>query len=237
MSARPFFSGRIPQSLHDALEEYRQQTNESKTEILIKALSTYIEHSIETPTSYGGAEASRIEVLEKKFEVLKQEMCALREMLVTPSNSPALEHRKEETVEQISLILKENVIKDDNDIDNESVSEKTNGKSDDNSIDNKLDNDEGNSPRRVLIGTMKTAEVLNLPGLQGKDLKKIKNKVGNAKQLKDRTARIDPYTIVLSERPLVEGRQRQELFWDVYEDKDESVIGSDNNNDNQSRSS
>ncbi len=231
MTAKPFFSGRISQSLYNALEEYRQQTNESKTEILIKALSTYIEHPIE-PISHGAAEPSRIEALEKKFEVLEQEMCDLRELLATPSSNPALEHRKEETAEQISLILKGDVIEDDNDTDNESVSEKTDDESVDNNFDNDTDNDKEESSRRVLIGTMKTVEVLNLPGMQGKDLKKIKSKINNAKQVRNQTAQVDPYTIVLSKRPLVEGRKKQELFWDVYESEGELVIDTDNNNDN-----
>lgn len=42
MPANPFFSGRIPQQLHDAVERRCGQTGESKTQILIAALSQYL---------------------------------------------------------------------------------------------------------------------------------------------------------------------------------------------------
>nr|WP_011117243.1 hypothetical protein [Leptolyngbya sp. PCC 6402]AAD13849.1 OrfE [Leptolyngbya sp. PCC 6402] len=77
---RPFFSGRIPQSLYNALEEYRQQTNESKTDILIKALSNYVNHPIELPTALSEVGAERIETLEKKFEILERDAQDLRSL-------------------------------------------------------------------------------------------------------------------------------------------------------------
>lgn len=42
MTNNPFFSGRIPQELHNAIEHYRRETQLSKTQILIEALSQYI---------------------------------------------------------------------------------------------------------------------------------------------------------------------------------------------------
>ena len=39
MTTNPFFSGRIPQDLYDRIEECREQTGESKTEFLIRALA------------------------------------------------------------------------------------------------------------------------------------------------------------------------------------------------------
>ena len=39
---KPFFSGRIPQDLYDAVEKYREESGETKTEVLIRGLSEYI---------------------------------------------------------------------------------------------------------------------------------------------------------------------------------------------------
>ena len=47
MTTNPFFSGRIPQGLYDRIEEYREQTGESKTEILIRALAQYVDYPLE----------------------------------------------------------------------------------------------------------------------------------------------------------------------------------------------
>lgn len=251
MTAKPFFSGRIPQSLYDALEEHQQQTNESKTEILIKALSTYVNHPVEPPVSSqaGAVEISRITALEKKFETLEQELRALRGLFTAEPSNSVLERSpvgkvEEGRTDQISLILTEEVIKADNNTDNSSkgtsdnntdnITDNTNLDSESSDIndDNQVDNKKEDLIHKNFVRTMKTVEVLELPGLQGKDAKKIKNKIQNAKQLKNQTAQIDPYTIVFSKRPPVAGRQRQELFWDVYEDKDQSVIDFDNKDDN-----
>jgi hypothetical protein len=235
MSTKPFFSGRIPQNLYDALEAYRQRTNESKTDILIQALSRYIDHPVELSTSPNAVEASRVESLEKKFEVLKQELQDLRSLLITPSTSPVLENRKVETIDQIPVVL-EDVINSDNNLDNTSELSNKSNKDDSQSVDNNSDNKEDNKkeilPGKVFVGTLKTVEVLQLPGLENEDPKKLKNKVSNTKQSKTQTAQIGPYMIVLSSRPEVSDRKRQELFWDVYKSENELVISNDNNADN-----
>lgn len=40
--ANPFFSGRIPQELHQRIEEYIKSTGKTKTQLLVEALSTYV---------------------------------------------------------------------------------------------------------------------------------------------------------------------------------------------------
>ncbi len=47
MGINPFFSGRIPQNLYNGIEDYRKETGESKTEILVKALAQYIGYKLE----------------------------------------------------------------------------------------------------------------------------------------------------------------------------------------------
>lgn len=69
MVANPFFSGRIPQSLYDAIENYRQQSGESKTHILVKALASYINYPLEKPEP---ANSSRLEALENRVFQLER---------------------------------------------------------------------------------------------------------------------------------------------------------------------
>jgi hypothetical protein len=235
----PFIGGRIPQELHEALQNHIAESGEKLPRILQRALSSYLSYTPPISKSHTGLE-ERIASLEASFNSLKEEFEQMKRA------SPPVEIKEEGNTlpGQLSFLDSDNVadnridIKKDTDIksvidaDNKNISEKADGKSADNRSDNSVDNDKGDSPRRVLIGTMKTVEILNLPGLQGKDSKKIKSKVNNAKQVKNQTAQIDPYTIVLSKSPPAEGKKRQELFWDVYEDKGESVIGSDNSFDN-----
>lgn len=130
MSTKPFFSGRIPQSLYDALEEYRQKTNESKTDILIKALSNYVDHPIELSDSPQSCavETSKIEVLGKKVKVLEEGLQAIRDLLATKLDKPVSEQlssrtsKVEEETGQFLLTLKEDVIEPDNKADIDSVS-------------------------------------------------------------------------------------------------------------------
>jgi hypothetical protein len=49
--ASPFFSGRIPQDLYDHIEQHTQETGESKTQILINALSAYLGHKLPVSSS------------------------------------------------------------------------------------------------------------------------------------------------------------------------------------------
>lgn len=43
MATKPFFSGRIPRDLFNAIEKHIQKTNETKTQVLVNALVEYLE--------------------------------------------------------------------------------------------------------------------------------------------------------------------------------------------------
>ena len=232
MPASPFFSGRIPQSLCDAIEEYRQQTNESKTEILIKALSSYINHPVEPAAAL---ETSRmIEALEKKFEgIVDQKIYALKSELAAKStildpveqslpepvkqSPPEPASEIEKLSSQIPLILEGStaqVIK----------------------VDNSVDNTEDNQPSKTFLGTMKTLKLIALPGLEDEDPKKMQIKLNNSMKPKIKTVQIGSYAITLSEtvKEAFPGKRR-ELLWDVYKNENKTpalVISHDNNRDN-----
>ena len=48
----PFFSGRIPKGLYLHIEEYRQRTKQTKTEILISALADYVDYDLDQNIPY-----------------------------------------------------------------------------------------------------------------------------------------------------------------------------------------
>lgn len=92
MAVSPFFSGRIPQSLFDAVETYRQQTGESKTDVLVKALSAYINVSLETHSlGVQELEAERIGLLESRVEAIEQMMAKILQQGTCTSTAALLE--------------------------------------------------------------------------------------------------------------------------------------------------
>lgn len=74
--ANPFFSGRIPVELDKAVADHIQKTGETKTEILVKALASYLKVPIE-PT------ARSIEVTQQEFVNLVRRIEAVEEILKT----------------------------------------------------------------------------------------------------------------------------------------------------------
>lgn len=81
MASSPFFSGRIPQSLSDAVESYRHQTGESKTDVLIKALSAYIGVTAEERIPQKPLESNWQKSLEARIETLERLMAGLQQAL------------------------------------------------------------------------------------------------------------------------------------------------------------
>jgi hypothetical protein len=71
--ASPFFSGRIPQELYDHVEQHIQESGESKTQVLIDALSQYL--GIETSKSK--ASSVNKDLLLSELESLKERVSLL----------------------------------------------------------------------------------------------------------------------------------------------------------------
>ena len=68
--ANPFFSGRIPQELLDRVEKHVQDTGESKTNILIQALATYLNFPVQPSNSNNSTLEKRLNDLEQQVEKL-----------------------------------------------------------------------------------------------------------------------------------------------------------------------
>jgi hypothetical protein len=128
MAASPFFSGRIPQSLFDAVEQHLQATGESKTTILKNALSAYLGLSPEPVATSTGS--SRLEVLENRLAQVERILGGLQSQPNTPiaeSVQPAESEEKDQP-DNIDYT------------DNESQGSGNQTEKLDNSSDNRLDN-------------------------------------------------------------------------------------------------
>ncbi|MHC5831690.1 MAG: hypothetical protein ACYT04_90905, partial [Nostoc sp.] len=79
MASNHFFSGRIPNELYEQAEKHCKETGDSKTEVLIKALSTYLNFPIAIPGKNLIAPAS--EVTKEMFERLEERLKILEDYL------------------------------------------------------------------------------------------------------------------------------------------------------------
>lgn len=75
----PFFSARIPPDLFEKIEQHIAETGESKTQILIQALATYVNHPIQTQ-EVSVSKGISIEM----FTALEERVAALEQLLKTP---------------------------------------------------------------------------------------------------------------------------------------------------------
>lgn len=134
MAVSPFFSGRIPQSLWDAVESYRQQAGESKTDVLVKALSAYIGVPIEDQQTKELLEPGWRKNLETRIETLERLMAGMQQEL---NRIPIEKDRADKSPEQAppGQMTLYDLQKLENSKEKESPQE-----SPDNSIDNKIDN-------------------------------------------------------------------------------------------------
>ena len=76
MTTNPFFSGRIPQGLYDRIEDYRKETDESKTDVLIRALAKYVGYELEE-------DQPNIPPIKKTFDEIFQRLDLIEQELST----------------------------------------------------------------------------------------------------------------------------------------------------------
>lgn len=131
----PFIGGRIPQGLHEALQNHIAESGEKLPQILQKALSNYLSYTPSISSSTGLEE--RIISLEASFKSLKEEFEQIKQ------NRPLIKTKEEENIPpgQLSLLgddikpVVETDIKETNDI--KPVVETDS--SQENNLDNKVD--------------------------------------------------------------------------------------------------
>jgi hypothetical protein len=74
--ANPFFSGRIPQSLYDRVEQYISESGKNKTELLINALSNYLDFPVETKQTNNSNDELWVVVKELQEKLGKENVIA-----------------------------------------------------------------------------------------------------------------------------------------------------------------
>ena len=117
MTANPFFSGRIPQGLYDRIEEYRKETDESKTDVLIRALAKYVEYELEEdkpnipPIKKTFDEIfGRLDLIEKKLSTLAplEKKQHTEQLTKTPDNKAITDDNKSASDSDKAAITNDN---------------------------------------------------------------------------------------------------------------------------------
>lgn len=105
--ANPFFSGRIPQSLYDKIEQYISESGKSKTELLINALSNYLDFPIEVKQTNNSNDELWIAVKELQERIEKIEQGSIKQNVIIPDNKDIT--KPNTNPEQLSLLENEPV--------------------------------------------------------------------------------------------------------------------------------
>jgi hypothetical protein len=84
--ANPFFSGRIPQSLYDKVEQYISESGKSKTELLISALSNYLDFPVEVKPTNNSNDKLWIVVKKLQERMEKLEQGSITKDVIIPDN-------------------------------------------------------------------------------------------------------------------------------------------------------
>jgi hypothetical protein len=75
-SFQPFLSGRVPQELYDAINDHAKSTGQTRTQVMIKAVTAYL--GIPTPKS---PTEQKFEETEQKIEQLTQRLADLEKTI------------------------------------------------------------------------------------------------------------------------------------------------------------
>lgn len=138
MSTSPFFSGRIPQELYDKAEEHCKDAGKKKTDLLVEALSTYLNFPVRTQTTNFVPQPA--EVTKEMFELLQQQVNKL-ELLITQIQSDVITQHDDRS-NSITTLPDNTVVIHDNSSDNSTTTSVDNTND---SHDNKSDNNQDHS--------------------------------------------------------------------------------------------
>jgi hypothetical protein len=164
--ANPFFSGRIPQELLDRVEQHVQDTGESKTNVLIQALAAYLNFPIRLSSTNNSDLEKRVNDLEQqivKLLNLDRDVDKIKQIIFNQNQSDNINITSDNNSPSSQLSCLEsndsNVIIHDN-------------------KEEKIVKDNNSSNRKwQLIGEMRIAEILQLPGLESQNETWLKNKL------------------------------------------------------------
>ena len=120
MATRPFFSGRIPHELMQAVEQHRKDTGESKTDVLVKALTSYLKYPVQWPPEADEEiKTGRVNEIEKQISELDSKVNRLFEWMGQIVAGNGAVRKQEPKSKQQDDNIKQFVIATDNTNDNE----------------------------------------------------------------------------------------------------------------------
>lgn len=102
--ANPFFSGRIPQELFDKAEECSKQSGKNKTDILIEALSLYLNIPVEVKKTVSDSEELWKAVKELQEKVERLEKGSNKNTVISNDNNDINKENKNKQYSQLSII-------------------------------------------------------------------------------------------------------------------------------------
>lgn len=172
MASNPFFSGRIPPELYQQAEKHCEETGKGKTELLIEALSAYLNFPVILPGKNFGIPApeisgERIDKLEERVRVLEALLNLNEKAVIIKDNTD------NKSIEIEESIVDNAVETFDNKLDNEKPKEsKEDNLNSDNISDNNNDNkkSQGNilqseTSNPLSFSSIESAKVIELTGL------------------------------------------------------------------------
>jgi hypothetical protein len=105
--ANPFFSGRIPQGLYDKAEQYISESGKSKTDLLINALSNYLDFPVEAKQANNSSDKLWIVVKELQERMEKLEQGSITKDVIIADNKDII--KTNTNSEQLSLLENESI--------------------------------------------------------------------------------------------------------------------------------
>lgn len=226
--ASPFFSGRIPQELNDRINQHCTETGESKTQVLLNALSKYLDFPIKPPvTTSVSAERfnqleQRVAELEKKLEITTvisvDNSRIIKDKITGDSNTDLVEESDNNTIEKDEAHDNSaSIVEQPDNIDNSinQVVEPTDEDQTQLSISGieQQSVETNQSNRKPLI--IRTNEVPNLPGLESMDKEKVAQQLRNAKFNGKTEVEIGQYLLKYYRKEQGRKGTRKSLLWEV----------------------
>lgn len=194
--ANPFFSGRIPQELHERAESYCKENDTSKTELLINALASYLDFPVEIPKpNY----YKQPEVTKEEFEALAARVVELEKML-TPKEDVITNDNKNEnkSKDEATKVYEEKT-------DNQEITYKNSDNKEESQIDNYIDNN-----------VIRVKDLSDITKMQPQQKTNLKNQAFNKAskmgyEISENIRFTPPIEIVYKKGIFVEGKE-YELF-------------------------
>jgi hypothetical protein len=197
MSTSPFFSGRIPQELYDKADEYCKETGKKRTELLIEALSTYLNFPVKTQTTNFVPQPA--EVTKEMFDSLQEQVNKLERLLSESRSSVILNDNsdnnqfphddgqpsviREDSTDNTQILR--NDTQPDNATDNTEINSGVSEDStevrvidSDNATDNK-ENQEVNTEQNPVYNSITSAVVTEKTGLKQTQIDGFRGKIAN----------------------------------------------------------